>query len=115
MPVIAPTKITSIGTVTAVQTTLDGTDTFVYKDGVSKYLILRNPTEGALSPVIDGTDAVSQYLPGVGNVSTSAGYAVGSIAAGACVVVDLESIRGFLLGTIEVKTGTGLVAILAEE
>ena len=115
MPVIAPTKIQSIGTVTAVQTTLNGTDSFVYVDGTSKYLILRNATAGALSPVIDGDAATPVYLSGVGNVTTSAGFAVGSIAAAACAVVDLDAIKAYLKGTIAITGGTGLVAILAEE
>lgn len=115
MPVITPSKIASIGTATVTQTTLNGTDSFVYNEGVSKYLILRNPTGGALSPVIDGADAVPQYVPGVGNVQTSAGFAVGSIPAAGMVVVDLRAIRAFLKGAIAVTSGTGLVAVLAEE
>lgn len=35
MPVIPATKITSIGAVAATETTLDGTDSFVYVPGVS--------------------------------------------------------------------------------
>lgn len=113
MPAITATKITSIGAVTATETTLDGTDSFVYTEGLTKYLILRNPTVGALSPVIDGDGAVSEYLPGVGAVSTASGYAVGSIAAGAVAVVNLSAIRSYLRGAISITGGTGLVAILA--
>ena len=113
MPAIVSSKISSIGAVTATQTTLNGTDSFVYQYGITKYLILRNPTAGAISPVIDGGDAVREYLPGVGNVSTASGFSVGSIAAGAVTVVDLDAIRGYLKGAIAINTGTGLVAILA--
>ena len=115
MPVIAPSKFPSIGAAVVTQTTLNGTDSFVYVPGVSKYLILRNATAGALSPVIDGDGAVSEYMPGVGNVSTSAGFAVGSIAAGAVRVIDLYAIRDYLKGAIAVTGGTGLVAVLAAE
>jgi len=114
MPVIAPTKVTSIGAVTAVQTTLNGTDTLVYKEGVSKTLYLRNPTGGALSPIIDGDGGTTAYLPGVGNVSVASGFAVGSIAAAATVAIDLAAIREYLKGVISITGGTGLVAILAE-
>lgn len=113
MPVIPATKFTSIGAVTATETTLDGTDSFVYVEGVTKFLILRNPTGSAISPVIDGDGAVAEYLPGYGNVPTAAGFAVGSIAGGATRVVDLSSISAFLKGNIAITTGTGLSAILA--
>lgn len=116
MPVIVPTKISSKGRVTVNTTTLAGTgDSFVYVDGRSKYLFLRNPTAGALTPVIDGDGATAEYLPGVGDVTTTAGFSVGSIAAGASAVIDLYSIRSFLKGNIAVTGGTGLVAVLAEE
>lgn len=113
MPVIPATKITSIGAVTATETTLNGTDSFVYIPGVTKFLILRNPTGSVISPVIDGDGSVSEYLPGVGSVATSAGFAVGSIAAGSVRIVDLDSVRGYLKGAIAINTGTGLDAILA--
>jgi len=115
MPAITATKISSTGVVTATETTLNATDSFVYTAGASKYLILRNPTGGALSPVIDGDGATSEYLPGVGSVTTSGGYAVGSISAGAVKVIDLDAIKSYLKGTIAVTSGTGLVAILATE
>ncbi len=113
MPVIPSTKITSVGAAAVTETTLTGTDSFVYLDGITRFLILRNPTASAISPVIDGAGAVSEYLPGVGNVATASGFAVGSIAAGAVVAVDLASIRSYLKGDIAINTGTGLVAILA--
>ena len=113
MAVIAPTTVQSIGRVTAIQTTLTGTDSFVYVEGVTKYLYLRNPTAGALSPIIDGSDAVSEYLPRVGVVSTASGFAVGSIAAGAMAVVDLSAIAAYLKGNIAITGGAGLVAVLS--
>lgn len=113
MPVIPATRITSIGAVTATETTLNGTDSFIYVPGVTRFLILRNDSGGALSPVIDGDGAVSEYLPGVGNVSTASGFAVGPIADGATKVVDLASISGYLKGAISINSGSGLTAILA--
>lgn len=113
MPVIPATKITSIGAVDATETTLNGTDSFVYVPGVTRFLILRNDSGGPLSPVIDGDGSVSEYLPGVGNVSTASGFAVGSIADGAIKVVDLTSISSYLKGAIAITSGTGLSAILA--
>lgn len=113
MPVIPATRITSIGAVTATETTLNGTDSFVYVPGVTRFLILRNDSGGPLSPVIDGDGAVSEYLPGVGNVPTSSGFAVGSIDDGATKVVDLSAISSYLKGAISITSGSGLAAILA--
>src|SRR6476659_146621 len=110
MAVVTPSAFPSKGRVTTTQVTLTGTDSFVYVDGKSRYLILRNPTAGALTPIIDGADASSEYLPGVGDVATTAGFAVGSIAAGAMAVVDLKAIRSYLKGAIAITGGTGLVA-----
>ena len=112
MPAITNTQFESTGKVTATQTTLNGTDSFTYTPGVTKYLILRNPTGGAISPVIDGDGATSEYLAGVGSITTSGGFAVGSIAAGAVSVVDLDAISAYLKGTIAINSGSGLVAIL---
>lgn len=113
MPAIAATTFSNNGNTTVTETTLNGTDSFVYEQGVTKYLILRNATGGALSPIIDGDEATAEYLPGVGSVATSSGYAVGSIAAGVVKVVNLDSIRSYLKGDIAITGGTGLVAILA--
>ena len=113
MPAIAATTISNNGTATVTETTLNGTDSFVYTQGVTKYLILRNATAGALSPIIDGNGAVSEFLPGVGSVATASGYAVGSIAAGVVKTINLDSIRSYLKGDIVITGGTGLVAILA--
>ncbi len=115
MPAITATNFGVNGTITVAETTLNGTDSFVYTEGRSRYLVLRNPTGGALSPTIDGDGATSEYLPGVGNVTTSGGYAVGSIGAGACKAVALENIRSYLKGTIAITNGTGLVASLIED
>ena len=112
MAVIAPTTISSIGRATVTVNTMTASDTFVYVDGVTRWLELRNGTGGALSPIIDGDGAVSEYLPGVGNVATASGFAVGSIAAGATVIIDLAAIKSYLKGAIVVTGGTGLSAVL---
>lgn len=116
MPVITPTRFASKGTTTATEITLDGaTDTFEYVDGETRWLILRNPTAGAISPVIDGDEATTAYCPGIGDIDISTGYSVGSIAAGTTAIVDLQSIRMYLKGVISVLTGAGLVAVLHEQ
>ncbi|WP_288063626.1 hypothetical protein, partial [Herbaspirillum sp.] len=114
MATIAATSLNSIAPVTVTETTLTGTDTFVYDPTKTQYLILRNDTAGALTPNIDGDGATTQYALGIGNVDLTGGYTFASIAAGATVVVDLADIKAYLAGTISMTGGTGIVASLLE-
>lgn len=113
MATIVETAGAVIGVTPLTETTLTGTaDTFTYKEGQGQLLVLRNPTAGALSPVINGSANVATGVPGLGSVNTTTGFAVGSIAAGAARVIPLDSIALYLKGTISIATGTGLVASL---
>lgn len=112
MATIAKTSIGGTGARPATETTMTASDTFAYAPNSGMVLILRNPTAGALSPVIDGDGGASVPVRGVGSVDVSAGYAVGSIAAGAAVAIPLDSISAYLQGTIAITGGTGLVAVL---
>lgn len=114
MPAITATSIASVGKAAVTETTLNGTDSLTYREGNKPILVMRNPTAGALSPVIDGDGATSVAVSGIGTVDTSTGYAVGSIAAGAAVAIPLITIREYLKGTIAITGGTGLVASLLE-
>lgn len=115
MPAITATDVYISGAAAVTETTLDGaTDSFEYTEGRRALLLLRNPTAGALTPVIDGDGASSVHVPGVGSVDVSAGFSVGSIAADEAAVVHLDSIKEYLSGTIAITDGTGLVASLLE-
>lgn len=108
MATITRTNVAGAGRKTVTETTLTGTaDTFTY--GTGDRLILRNPTGGAISPTIDGDGGTTVAVAGVGDVSVASGYAVGSIAAGAMVTIDLDTISAYLQGTITITGGTGLV------
>ncbi len=107
MPAIARTNVAGSGRKTVTETTLNGSDSFVYSAG--DRLILRNPTAGAISPVIDGDGSTTVEVPTIGSVNLASGYVVGSIAAGAMVTIDLDTISGYLQGTIAITSGTGLV------
>jgi len=112
MGVIASTSMAGLGQRTMTETTLTASDTLAYDPTVSgSILVLRNPTAGALSPTITGSTASSAIpVSGYGNVSAAAGYAVGSIPAGAARVIPLDTIARYLSGTITVTGGVGLVA-----
>ncbi|MES2814462.1 MAG: hypothetical protein V4720_06170 [Pseudomonadota bacterium] len=113
MATVAETLGAILGVGTLTETTLTGTaDTFTYKEGQGQILMLRNPTGGALSPVINGSANVATPVDGLGSVNTVTGYAVGSIPAGQARFIPLDSIRLYLKGTISILTGTGLVAAL---
>ncbi len=115
MATITATDMTGSGARAVAEITLDGvSDTFTYTQRKDAVLILRNPTAGAISPVIDGDGASSVPVAGVGNVDISSGYAVGSIAAGNVAAVPLDSIAQYLAGTITITGATGLVASLLE-
>lgn len=115
MATITSTSVTGSGVKTIVETLLTGTlDTFTFRKGVNQTLIFRNSTAGALSPIIDGAGTSTVSIAGIGTIDLSAGYAVGSIPAGAVRAVSTESISSYLDGTIAITGGTGLTATLLE-
>lgn len=114
MATITATSMGGTGERAMVETTLVGTDDFVYVSSSKSILILRNPTAGALTPKIDGGDGTIVPVAGLGDVSVADGKTLASIAAGAVAVVPLDTIRKYLKGTIAVTGGTGLIASLLE-
>lgn len=111
MPAIPVTNMSGPGVRAATEFTLTASDTLAYDPGApGSILTLRNPTAGALSPVMTGSLA-SAAIPveGYGNVS-AASYAVGSIPAGQARVIPLDSIKLYLQGTVTITGGVGLVA-----
>jgi hypothetical protein len=111
MAVITPTLMTGFGVRVMTELTLSASDTFSYDKGSpGSVLVLRNPTGGAISPVITGSLASTSIpVAGYGTVS-AASYAVGSIAAGAARVIPLDSISQYLEGVDTITSGAGLVA-----
>ena len=115
MATIAKTNMQGTGQRTLTETTLTGTaDTFVFVAGSNPVLVLRNATGSALTPIIDGDGGTTVPVPGVGNISVTGGYDVGSIAAGAVKAIPLNTISAFLQGAIAITGGTGLVASIME-
>lgn len=115
MATIVATDVNYSGVKAVTETTLTGTlDTFTYRSGVNQTLVFRNATAGALTPVIDGAGATTIAITGVGTIDLSAGFAVGSIAAGAVKSIRTDSIKEYLAGVIAITGGTGLVCSLLE-
>lgn len=112
MAAITKTAMTGSGARTLTETTMTSSDTLVFSANTRMVLCLRNPTAGALTPVIDGAGGSTVAVAGIGSVDVSGGYSVGSIAAGAAVSIPLDTISEYLRGTVTITGGTGLVATL---
>lgn len=111
MATIVQTLMRGLGQRTVVETTLGASNVLTYAPGNGQVLILRNPTGAGIASVIDGADATTKGVSGIGTIDLSAGYSVGTIPAGGAVAIPLDTIKDYLVGAINV-TGTGLVAQL---
>lgn len=115
MPAITPTLMTGTGQRLVNEVTLGASGNILtYKPGQNQILILRNPTAGALSPVIDGSAGTTVDKPGLSTISVAAGYPAFAIAVGAVRAIPLDTISDYLQGVVDITAGTGLVAILLE-
>jgi len=113
MGTIAPTTGGGTGVRAVVETTMTASDTLVYKPGTGQRLRLRNTTAGALTVTLTGSASVSQTYPDGGIVNYAAGYSTGAIAATTGdVEIPLDSIPGYLQGTVTLTGGTGIKAAL---
>lgn len=116
MATITATNIRGVGQIELAEVTLTGTaDTFTYTIGKDQVLIMRNPTGGAISPVIDGDGGTTVTREGVAVVDVSGGYAVGSIPAAEARAIRLDTINAYLQGVIAINSGTGLVCSLLNQ
>lgn len=99
-----------------VETTLNGTaDNFSFFRGTGQVLILRNPTGSTISNIkLIGSTATMIGIQGAEPKDVSTGFNVGSIAAGASKMIQLDSIWGYLQGVCSVTGGTGLIAVLVD-
>jgi hypothetical protein len=115
MAVITKTALAATPTA-VVSTTLTASDTFTLTSGKRSILILRNPTAGAISPVITGSNNTAVPVAGYGLAPVAGGYTgFGSIAATTGhLAIELVNIEKWLNGTITVTAGTGLVATILE-
>ena len=77
-----------LGTCTV--TTMTASDTLDFNEGTGQILILRNPTAGALTPVLVGV-AGNNSVAGWGKRAVGSGYSVGSTRL--VVTASFRSIR----------------------
>lgn len=110
MAAITATSMGGSGARVVSQTVLGASDTLPYQAGDT--LILINQSGGALTPNIDGAGGTTWAAPGLGNVSTTSGLTLASIANNAIVAIPLDTIVAYLQGVITITGGTGIIAIL---
>jgi hypothetical protein len=95
-----------VGEFEVAPTALTGADTLVYKPSVFQVLYLRNDAVTPVTVTIDGDGVSTIALPGQGKpVDNAAGYPI-TVLAGQTMGVTLNTIRNFLLGTVNVTGGT---------
>lgn len=96
-------------------TTLGASDTLTYDATKTQVLILYNGTAGALTPNIDGDEASTAIpVPGYGTVDASSGLTSASVATGDFCVLILANNDKYMLGTITITGGDGMLALLTE-
>ena len=95
MRVSVPTTITSTASTT-------GGETLVYNPGTYQMLEIRNTTGSSVNCIIDGSGVTTISPDGYGGtIDLSAGKTI-PVGANATVIVALDSIKSYLLGTVAV-------------
>ncbi len=98
------------GAFAAALTALTSSDTLTYDPRFTNLLIVRNPTGGALTLLIDGDGGTTVNAAGLGSVSVASGYSI-AIPAGEVRVVNLATIAQYLQGVV---TLTGAASCIAQ-
>ncbi len=114
MATITATSMLGLGSRAVAITTLGASDTFTYDRTKAQVLVLNNVTGGGLTPKIDGDGGSTVDVDGLGAIDVSAGLTLASIGAGDSVAIPLNTISGYLSGTIAVTGATGIEAQLLE-
>ena len=113
--ILGPGTITSGGGIKAplTMTTLGLADTLKFEKGCGQYLFLRNGTGGSITVTLDGQSASTMFATeGYGTRTLGAGYVI-VMAIGDKAMIPLESISGYLEGTVGVTcTAVGIRAAL---
>ena len=86
-----------------------GSNTLFFEPGNRQMLMLRNPTGAGISPVISGSASGVIRVGGL-VIDTSAGVAIGSIAAGQSSVLILDTRLEYLRGIVSITNAAGLIA-----
>lgn len=99
------------GSFAAAITTLSADDTITIAANKKQLLVLRNTTAGSLTVTVDGDGGTTVSVPGLGNVSVAAGYAI-VVGAGLSVAVVLSTISAYCKGVVHLTGAATLTAQL---
>ena len=109
MSILTTTSKAVLGpfTATAVALATSG-DTLVYNSGTAQELWLYNTDVSSINVTIDGSGGTTVLVPGAGatTASVAAGLVI-PVAAGTFVVVKLDTIPAYLVGTVSIVAATG--------
>lgn len=111
MAAITSIDASQAGSFAAAITTLSADDTITFNAKKKQLLVLRNTTGGSLTVTIDGADGTTVAVPGIGNVSVAAGYAI-VVGAGLSVAVMLTSVSSYCQGVVHLLGAATLTAQL---
>lgn len=94
------------------RTVLSASDTLVYTAGGKQVLVLFNTTATLVTATIIGSTASTISPAGYGGtISVAAGKPI-AVPASSTVMVELDDMYSFLLGTVSITGGVGLTAHL---
>ena len=113
MAVITQTSALDGGTaVTLSRTILSASDSLAYIPGAKQALVLFNTTASLVTATIIGSGATTISPAGYGGtISVASGKPV-AVPASSTVLVDLDDLSAFLVGTVSITGGVGLTAHL---
>lgn len=115
MATLTATDMTGSGQRAVTWNTLTASDTFTFDESKNQVLIINNDTAGAITPNIDGDGASATYpVTGVGSIDLTSGLTLDSIGIGASAAIPLNTIKGYLQGTIAMTGGDGAICALLE-
>lgn len=113
MATISQTSIGGKSSRAAAMTTMTSSDTLTYQAGTGQILYLRNPTGGALTPVLNGSANTNAQVSGGPDVVTTGGLTLAAVpATTGSVVIPLDTIEAWIRGTITITGCTGMIAVL---
>lgn len=103
------------GPSTLTRNTLTLSDTFTYTPGSGQWMLITNPTAGAITVTLTGSAPnTTVNVPGYGTVSAAGGKAI-AMAVNQIVLVSLDTLSNYLAGngTVAVTSTTaGCVAAI---
>lgn len=113
MTTLTNTSKAVLGPFNPTKTILGASDVITWTSGQNAELIMYNITASPVVVTIDGSGVTTVAVPGAGTttVSLAAGLAV-TVPADGFTVLRLDTVPSYLVGTIALTGGTGVIACI---